>query len=113
VSIASLSALAAREVFVGTLGTIYALGGESDASDGLVAALRAAKNADGTPRYGLPTAVSLLIFFAIALQCMSTIVTVRRETGSWKIPALQFSFLFGLAYLLSFAGYRLALALLA
>lgn len=112
VSIASLSALAAREVFVGTLGTIYALGGESDPSDGLVAALRAARNADGTLRYGLPTAVSLLIFFAIALQCMSTIVTVRRETGSWKIPALQFTFLFGLAYALSFAGYRLALAFL-
>ena len=112
VSIASLSALAAREVFVGTLGTIYALGGESDPSEGLVSALRAARNPDGTLRYGLPTAVSLLIFFAIALQCMSTIVTVRRETGSWKIPALQFSFLFGLAYALSFAGYRLALAFL-
>ena len=70
------------------------------------------KNADGTSRYGLATAVSLLIFFAIALQCMSTIVTVRRETGSWKIPAMQFSFLFALAYALSFAGYRLALALL-
>ncbi len=112
VSIASLSALAAREVFVGTLGTIYALGGESDASEGLIAALRAAENPDGAKRYGVATAVSLLIFFAIALQCMSTIVTVRRETGSWKIPAMQFSFLFGLAYALSFAGYRLALAFL-
>ncbi|MDD5305352.1 MAG: ferrous iron transporter B [Elusimicrobia bacterium] len=112
VSIASLSALAAREVFVGTLGTIYALGGESNASDGLVVALQDAKNADGTKRYGLATAVSLLIFFAIALQCMSTIVTVRRETNSWKIPALQFAFLFGLAYALSFAGYRLTLAFL-
>lgn len=112
VSIASLSALAAREVFVGTLGTIYALGGESDASEGLISALRAAENPDGTKRYGVATAVSLLIFFAIALQCMSTIVTVRRETGGWKIPALQFSFLFALAYALSFAGYRLALAFL-
>ncbi|MEQ1917757.1 MAG: ferrous iron transporter B [Elusimicrobiota bacterium] len=112
VSVASLSALAAREVFVGTLGTIYALGGESNATDGLVVALQQAKNADGTPRYGLGTAVSLLIFFAIALQCMSTIVTVRRETNSWKIPALQFAFLFGLAYALAFAGYRLTLAFL-
>jgi len=112
VSVASLSALAAREVFVGTLGTIYALGGESNATDGLVVALQEAKNADGTKRYGLATAVSLLIFFAIALQCMSTIVTVRRETNSWKIPALQFSFLFGLAYALAFVGYRLTLAYL-
>jgi ferrous iron transport protein B len=111
VSVASLSALAAREVFVGTLGTIYALGGESNASDGLIKALRDAKNDDGTKRYGLATAVSLLIFFAIALQCVSTIVTVRRETNSWKIPAMQFAFLFGLAYLLSFAAYRLTLFL--
>ena len=110
ISIASLSALAAREVFVGTLGTIYALGGESNASDGLIASLRNAQNTDGTKRYGLATAVSLLIFFAIALQCMSTIITVRRETNSWKIPALQFTVLFGLAYALSFAGYRLTLA---
>jgi len=112
VSIASLSALAAREVFVGTLGTIYALGGESDPSEGLIKALQNAKNADGSRRYNVATAVSLLLFFAIALQCMSTIVTVRRETGSWKIPALQFTFLFGLAYVLAFAGYRLTLAFL-
>ncbi len=112
VSVASLSALAAREVFVGTLGTIYALGGESNASDGLIQALRDARNDDGTKRYGVATAVSLLIFFAIALQCVSTIVTVRRETNSWRIPAMQFSFLFVLAYALSFAGYRLALAFL-
>jgi|CXWL01.1.fsa_nt_gi ferrous iron transport protein B len=110
VSVASLSALAAREVFVGTLGTIYALSGESHASEGLVAALRAARKADGTPRYTLATAVSLLIFFAIALQCVSTIATVRRETGSWKWPAIQFTFLFGLAYVLSFAAYRMTIA---
>ncbi|MBI5246140.1 MAG: ferrous iron transporter B [Elusimicrobia bacterium] len=111
VSVASLSALAAREVFVGTLGTIYALGGESNASDGLVKALQDAREPDGSRRYGLATAASLLVFFAIALQCMSTIVTVRRETGSWKIAALQFVFLFGLAYALSFAAYRLTLRL--
>ena len=78
----------------------------------MIAALREARNPDGTERYGLATAVSLLIFFAIALQCISTIVTVRRETGSWEIPALQFAFLFGLAYALAFAGYRLTLAFL-
>ncbi|UPT75959.1 MAG: hypothetical protein M0D55_09975 [Elusimicrobiota bacterium] len=109
VSIAALSALAAREVFVGTLGTIYALGGESDASEGLIKALREAREPDGRLRYGLGTAASLLVFFAIALQCVSTIVTVRRETGSWKLPALQFVFLFGLAYVLAFAANRLAL----
>ncbi|MBI3288122.1 MAG: ferrous iron transporter B, partial [Elusimicrobia bacterium] len=111
VSVAALSALAAREVFVGTLGTIYALGGESHASEGLVQALRDARNADQTPRYTLATAVSLLIFFAIALQCVSTIVTVRRETGGWKWPAIQFTVLFGLAYALSFAAYRFTVLL--
>lgn len=111
VSVAALSALAAREVFVGTLGTIYALGGESDASDGLIKALREAREPGGAPRYDLGTAASLLVFFAIALQCVSTIVTVRRETGSWRIPALQFAFLFGLAYALAFAARRLALLL--
>ena len=113
VSVASLSALAAREVFVGTLGTIYALGGESNATGGLVKALQEAKNADGTSRYGVATAMSLLVFFAIALQCISTLATVRRETGGWRIPALQFAFLFGLAYILSFAAYRLTLFLVA
>lgn len=111
VSVAALSALAAREVFVGTLGTIYALGGESDASEGLIKALRDAREPDGSMRYGVATAASLLVFFAIALQCVSTIVTVRRETGSWKYPAFQFVFLFGLAYALSFAAYRLTLLL--
>lgn len=111
VSVAALSALAAREVFVGTLGTIYALGGESDASDGLVKALQDAREPDGTRRYSLATAASLLVFFALALQCVSTISVVRRETGGWRVPAMQFSFLFALAYAASFAAYRLVLLL--
>jgi ferrous iron transport protein B len=107
-----LSSLAAREVFVGTMGTLMALGGENDASEGLVKALREAKGADGLPRYTLATAVSLLLFFAVALQCVSTIAVVRRETGSWRWPALQFASFFLLAYALAFAGYRLASFLL-
>ncbi len=107
VSVAVLSSLAAREVFVGTLGTIYAMGREAGSSEGLVRALREAKNDDGSPRYTVATAAGLLIFFAIALQCMSTVAIVRRETGGWKWPAVQFAFLFGLAYALSFAATRL------
>lgn len=102
-SVGVLSSLAAREVFVGTLGTIYALGGESD---GLIKALREAKSADGSPRYGLGTAAGLLVFFAIALQCISTIAIVRRETGGWKWPAVQFAGLFVVAYALSFIAFR-------
>jgi ferrous iron transport protein B len=107
VSVAVMSSLAAREVFVGTLGTIYAMGREAGSSEGLVRALREAKKDDGSPRYSVATAAGLLIFFAIALQCMSTIAIVRRETGGWKWPAIQFAAFFVIAYALSFAAVRL------
>ncbi|MBI5629446.1 MAG: ferrous iron transporter B [Elusimicrobia bacterium] len=105
-SVAVISSLAAREVFVGTLGTLFALSGEGSSPQGLVEALRNSRTPDGSPRYGLATAVSLLFFFAIALQCVSTIVVVERETGSWKWPALQFCAFFALAYSMSWAGYH-------
>jgi ferrous iron transport protein B len=111
VSVAVLASLAAREVFVGTLGTIYAMGHEQGSSDGLIRALREARKDDGTPRYDLGTAVGLLLFFAIALQCVSTIAIVRRETGGWKWPAIQFAAFFVLAYALSFAAVRVIAAL--
>ncbi|MFI5360495.1 MAG: ferrous iron transporter B, partial [Elusimicrobiota bacterium] len=107
VSVAVMSSLAAREVFVGTLGTIYAMGREAGSSEGLIRALREAKKDDGSPRYTIATAVGLLIFFALALQCVSTIAIVRRETGGWKWPAIQFASFFVLAYSLSYAAVRL------
>ncbi len=107
VSVAVLSSLAAREVFVGTLGTLYAMDGSQRSPRGLERELHDAKKADGTPRYTLATAVGLLIFFAIALQCLSTVAIVRRETGSSAWPTAQFAFLFVLAYTLSFAAVRL------
>lgn len=111
-SVGVLSSLAAREVFVGTLGTIFALSAESEGPDDLIQALRAAKTPEGAPRYTLATAVSLLIFFALAMQCISTISVVRRETGGWKWPAIQFSVFFTLAYGLAWLGYRLTGALI-
>jgi ferrous iron transport protein B len=107
VSVAVIASLAAREVFVGTLGTIYAMGREAGSSEGLVRALREAKKDDGSPRYTLATAAGLLIFFALALQCVSTIAIVRRETGGWKWPAIQFATFFVLAYTLSYVAVRL------
>jgi ferrous iron transport protein B len=106
-SVAVISSLAAREVFVGTLGTLYALSTDQKGRHNLVETLSSAKTPEGRPLYGLPTAVSLLIFFAIALQCISTIAVVRRETGGWKWPAIQFTAFFLIAYSLSFAAYRL------
>jgi len=89
IGIGIVTSLAAREVIVGTLGTIHGVeGGQS--SLGLQAALRQDLSPGG--------AVALLVFFAFAMQCISTIAVVRRETGSWKYPALQFGYMLTLAY---------------
>jgi ferrous iron transport protein B len=90
IGIGLVSSLAAREVIVGTLGTIY---GVEDASEGSLALQdRLRRDLD------LGSAVGLLIFFAFALQCMSTVAIVRRETGGWKWPALQFGYMLVLAW---------------
>jgi ferrous iron transport protein B len=108
ISVAVIASLTAREVFVGTLGTLFSVSGDREPSRGLVNAIRNARTPDGLPAYGIPTAVSLLIFFAIALQCLSTVIVVRRETGGWKWPVIQFSSFFFVAYSLSWAGFHLA-----
>ena len=82
IGIGLISSIAAREVIVGTLGTIYGKEGTSE-SVGLRKALQSDLSPGG--------AVALLVFFAFAMQCMSTIAVVRRETGGWKWPAIQFS----------------------
>jgi ferrous iron transport protein B len=89
IGIGLISSLAAREVIVGTLGTIYAVEGTED-SEGLRHALQSELTPGG--------AVALLIFFAFAMQCMSTVAVVRRETGGWKWPAVQFAYMTFLAY---------------
>ena len=89
IGIGLLSSLVAREVIVGTLGTIYGIEGTAE-SEGLQKALQK----DLTPA----GAVALMIFFAFAMQCMSTIAVVRRETGGWKWPAIQFAYMTVLAY---------------
>jgi ferrous iron transport protein B len=100
IGIGLISSLAAREVIVGTLGTIYGMEGDSD-SAGLQAALRR----DLTPA----GAVALLVFFAFAMQCASTIAVVRRETGGWKWPAVQFAYMGVLAWLGAFVAYRVTM----
>jgi ferrous iron transport protein B len=101
IGIGLLSSLAAREVIVGTLGTIYGMEGTAQ-SQGLQNALKS----DLTPG----GAVALLIFFAFAMQCMSTIAVVRRESGGWKWPALQFVYMTGLAYVAAFVTNHLLAA---
>jgi ferrous iron transport protein B len=103
IGVGLITSLAAREVIVGTLGTIYGM--EADAkSAGLQQALRH----DLTPG----GAVALLVFFAFAMQCMSTVAVVRRETGGWKWPLLQFTYMTVLAYCGAFLANRITTALL-
>jgi ferrous iron transport protein B len=89
IGIGLISSIAAREVIIGTLGTIYGIEGTSE-SKGLRQALQSELSPGG--------AVALLVFFAFAMQCMSTIAVVRRETGGWRWPVLQFAYMTFLAY---------------
>lgn len=102
IAVALIPGLAAREVAVSALGTVYAL---SHASDAVGAAL--------TPiiasEWSLATGLSLLVWYVFAPQCMATLATVRRELGGWRAPVLMALYLFGMAYAASFATYRLAL----
>lgn len=97
-TIGILASLAAREVFVSTVGTIFALGEVDESSESLTTALLQAKNSEGKPAYTLATCLSLLVFFAFSLQCISTIGVAKRESNSWKIPAIMFAYMFILAY---------------
>ncbi len=97
--------MAAREVFVATMGTVFALGSVDENSEGLTKVLREEKDANGAPAYTIATCLSLLVFFAFSLQCVSTIGVARRETNSWRIPAVMFAYMFALAYGSAFIAY--------
>jgi ferrous iron transport protein B len=108
IGIALITSFAAREVFVGTMATLYSVGENADEnSETLRNKMNAAKRADGSPVYTTATGYSLLIFYLLAMQCMSTLAVVKRETGSWKWPIIQLIYMTGLAYLLSFIAYQL------
>jgi ferrous iron transport protein B len=104
IGIALITSFAAREVFVGTMATLYSVG-EDDQDKKLTEKMRDAKRLNGAQLYNLPTGVSLMIFYALAMQCMSTLAIVKRETKSWKWPILQFLLMTGLAYILSYLAY--------
>ncbi|MGE0189003.1 MAG: ferrous iron transporter B [Steroidobacteraceae bacterium] len=103
ISIALIPGLAAREVAVAALGTVYALSASGDDMSGALLPLIAQS-------WSLPTALSLLVWYVFAPQCLSTLATVKRETNSWRYPLIMLVYLFGMAYLASFITYRLALA---
>jgi len=108
IGIALITSFAAREVFVGTMSTIYSVGGDGSDITTVKEKMLAEKNPlTGLPRYDLAVGCSLMIFYAFAMQCMSTLAIVKRETGSWKWAFYQFAFMGILAYISSFLIYRI------
>jgi ferrous iron transport protein B len=107
IGIALITSFAAREVFVGTMATLYSVGEADEDTRTLQQKMKEAKRPDGTPVYSLATGLSLLIFYAFAMQCMSTLAIVKKETRTWKYPLIQFLYMFALAYLSAFALFQL------
>lgn len=108
IGIALITSFAAREVFVGTMATLYSVGETPEDNDAtLRQKMSAARLEDGRPVYTLASGLSLMLFYAFAMQCMSTLAVVRRETRSWKFPVLQFAYMTTLAYLSSLLIFQL------
>ena len=108
IGIALITSFAAREVFVGTMATLYSVGEDADENSMLLREkMQQARKADGTKVYTLATGVSLMIFYVLAMQCMSTLAIVKRETRSWKWPLIQLAYMTALAYVMSFIAYQL------
>jgi ferrous iron transport protein B len=109
ISIGVMTSFAAREVLVSTLAIVAGLGeGGVDDAPRLTHALGAMQRPDGQPLFDLPTALSLLVFFVLAMQCLPTQAVTRRETGSWTWPLLQIGYMSALAYTAAFLTFRLA-----
>jgi ferrous iron transport protein B len=109
VAVAALASFPAREVVVGTLGILFEQGQvEADESEGLGEALREARWQDDTarPLFSVPTALSLMVFFALCCQCASTLAVIRRETGTWRWPAFTFVYMTVLAYVGALITYQ-------
>lgn len=107
IGIALITSFAAREVFVGTMATLYSVGDDDEGSLLLKEKMKAAVRPDGTPVFNLASGLSLMIFYVFAMQCMSTLAVVKRETRSWKWPVIQLTYMTGLAYVMSWVVYQL------
>ncbi|UIR54530.1 ferrous iron transport protein B [Sphingobacterium sp. SRCM116780] len=108
-----ISSFAAREVFVGTMATVYSIGEDADIEDEaskrtILSKMKSEINRNtGLPAYNLASGVSLLLFYAFAMQCMSTIAIVKKETGSWKWTLIQTGFMTGLAYIAALFAFQI------
>lgn len=106
IGIALITSFAAREVFVGTISTLYSIGKNADNMT-IKQKLQQEKNAEGKPVFTMAVSLSLVLFYLFAMQCMSTLATVYRETKSWKWPVIQFAYMTGAAYIVSFVVYQI------
>lgn len=107
IGIALITSFAAREVFVGTMATLYSVGDQDENALRLRDKMKAAKKEDGTPVYTLASGLSLMIFYVFAMQCMSTLAVVKRETKTWKWPIIQLIYMTGLAYIMSLIVFQI------
>ena len=103
-----VASFAAREVFVGTLATIYSVGSASEGEniDTIKTKMANETYADGTKVFTLASGISLLLFYAFAMQCMSTLAIVKRETKSWKWPILQLIGMTAIAYICALIAFQ-------
>jgi ferrous iron transport protein B len=105
IGIAVVTSFAAREVFVATLATIYSVGNSEDETT-IKSKMAAEIKPDGTKVFSFATGISLLLFYAFAMQCVSTLAIVKKETNSWKWPIIQLVFMSGFAYLVALLAYQ-------
>jgi ferrous iron transport protein B len=107
IGISLLTSFAAREVFVGSLATIYSVHQEGEDPTPLIERLKMEKRTDGKPTYSLASGLSLLVFYVFAMQCMATLAVVKRETKSWKWPLIQTAYMGVMAYLGAFIVFNM------
>lgn len=109
IGIGLVASFAAREVFVGTLATIYSVGSasESDSIDTIKTKMANEKYSDGRPVFTFASGISLLLFYAFAMQCMSTLAVVKRETKSWKWPLVQLIGMSSIAYAFALIAFQI------
>ena len=105
IGIALISSFAAREVFVGTLATIYNV--QSDKVETIKNKMASEIREDGKPVFNYATGISLMLFYAFAMQCMSTLAVVKKETNTWKWPMIQLLSMTLLAYIISLISYQI------
>ena len=107
IGIALITSFAAREVFVGTMATLYSVQDDGEENLALQEKMRRATFSDGSKVFTLATGVSLMLFYVFAMQCMSTLAIVKRETNSWKWPLIQLAYMTLLAYVIAFIAYQI------